>query len=316
MSLIVTLADSAASLFAILALCVAGLLVLRRRPRELSSVSTARRAPRARAKRGGGIAALFRRINRSGADQAIYEQEFFIANGVNPRAYLVRTRIIAIGVALPVYLITGSWAVGVVLFVALMRWRTGRANGRLEKLRAGLLGDEVIPVAQNISANLTAGMSLTQALGETNRGQSTGGLGTALRRAMSDPRGLEEGMREEERRAVQETIKEFFEILADGASVARQTAITAETLEKFAEINMRRRTSYQQALRATAQARGTRSLMGLMIPGVMVISILTTGAEVMLRTMGGNLAIMVVALLLNIAFVVTNRQISSVMKGF
>jgi hypothetical protein len=316
MSILVTLSDNAGLLFAVLALMVAGLLFLRRRPRDLSpSAASTRKAVRTR-RQGGPLSSLFRRIVRNGADQAIYEQEFFIANGVNPRAYLVRTRILSIGVALPAYLVTGSWAVALVSFVALMRFRSGRAASRLEKLRAGLLGEEVIPVAQNIAANLTAGMSLTQALGETNRGQNSGGLGTAIRRAMSDPRGLEEGMREEERRSIQETIKEFFEILADGASVARQTAITAETLEKFAEINMRRRTSYQQALRATAQARGTRSLMGLMIPGVMVVSILTAGAEAMLRTTGGNVAILAVALLLNTAFLITNRQISSVMKGF
>jgi hypothetical protein len=197
-----------------------------------------------------------------------------------------------------------------------MRFRSGRASGRIDKLRAGLLGEEVVPLAQSIAANLNSGMSLTQALSETSRGQGAGGLGTSIRRAMSDPRGLEEGMREEERRSVQETIKEFFEILSDGASVARQTAITAETLEKFAEINMRRRTSYQQALRATAQARGTRTLMGLMIPGVMAISILTAGSDVMLRTTGGNMAILIVALLLNTAFLITDRQIGGVMKGF
>jgi len=316
MSILVALTDSIGTLFAILAFMVAGLLILRRRPRELSTVSTSRRSARDRRKGGGPILALFKRLRPSSADQAIFEQEFFIANGTNPRAYMTRTRLLSILIALPAYLLTGSWALGIVLFFVMMRFRAGRASTRLDKLRAGLLGDEVIPVAQNIAANLTSGMSLTQALGETNRGQSTGGLGTAIRRAMSDPRGLEEGMREEERRSVQETIKEFFEILSDGASVARQTAITAETLEKFAEINMRRRTSYQQALRATAQARGTRSLMGLMIPGVMVISILTAGADVMLRTLGGNLAIMIVALLLNTAFLITNRQINSVMKGF
>lgn len=312
--LLVGLTDVSGLLFVILLLSLGGLMILRRRPRELVAGSAPRRNQRAR--KGGLLSSLFKRVGVSGADRAIYEQEFFIANGTNPRAYLNRTRLIAIAITLPAYLLTGSWAVALVLFYVTLRFRGGRAATRIEKLRAGLLGDEVIPVAQNIAANLTAGMSLTQALGETNRGQGAGGLAAAIKRAMSDSRGLEEGMREEERRSVQETIKEFFEILADGASVARQTAATAETLEKFAEINMRRRTSYQQALRATAQARGTRSLMGLMIPGVMVISILTAGADTMLRTVGGNATILFVAMLLNAAFIITNRQINSVMKGF
>jgi hypothetical protein len=315
MNPLVWLTDSVLLLFVVLAVSIGGLLVARSRARALSTVATSRTGI-AQKRRSNPLAGLLRRATRSSADREIYEQEFFIANGTNPRAYILRTRLIALTTSLALFLIIGSWAVSLVVFFALFRFRSGRAESRLEKLRAGLLGEEVIPVAQNISANLTAGMSLTQALGETTRGQGSGGLATAIRRAMSDTRGLEEGMRAEERRAVQETIKEFFEILADGASVARQTAITAETLDKFAEINMRRRTSYQQALRATAQARGTRSLMGLMIPGVMVISILTAGADTMLRTFGGNISVIIVAALLNTAFLITNRQISSVMKGF
>lgn len=315
MSILVALEENIQGLFLILALLSVGLLILRRRPRELSPATATRRAPRDR--RGGGLlAGLLKRVRLSSADRLVYEQEFFIANDSNPRAYAVRTRTIAIVATLIVALITGSWAVSLVVFFVIMRFRSGRASGRIDKLRAGLLGEEVVPLAQSIAANLNSGMSLTQALSETSRGQGAGGLGTSIRRAMSDPRGLEEGMHEEERRSVQETIKEFFEILSDGASVARQTAITAETLEKFAEINMRRRTSYQQALRATAQARGTRTLMGLMIPGVMAISILTAGSDVMLRTTGGNMAILIVALLLNTAFLITDRQIGGVMKGF
>ena len=117
-------------------------------------------------------------------------------------------------------------------------------------------------------------------------------------------------------RANQDTVREFFEILADGASAARQTAMTSETLDKFSDISMQRRTAYQSAIRATGQARNTRMVLTIMVPGMLAMSVLLGSFDAMFHTTIGNVLLLVILGLLMMAYQITNMLIDSVVKGF
>ena len=251
-------------------------------------------------------------------NKVIAAQEFVDATGVTRGRYLRLAFLIAFAIAAFSFAVFQSPMLSFLAALSFFSFRTAQAAGRMQRLRAGLLTDEVLPMSRAISQSLATGQSLAQALAEAARGDrgETSLLKTAVRRALADVRGLEEGLRDEESRDIQAPIKEFFEILADGASVARNQATTAETLEKFAEINQRQKAQYQLALRATGQARGTRTMLVAIIPFVMAGAILVSGPDLMLHTVGGQIIIGMVFVMVLLATGLTNRIISSVAKGF
>lgn len=251
-------------------------------------------------------------------NKAILAEEFVEAVGMPKGRYYRLALMIALIIAALSFAVFQSLALSLLGAFSFYRFRTGQAMGRLSRLRAGLLADEVLPMSRGISQSLATGQSLSQSLTEATRGDrgKVSPLKAAVRRALADARGLEEGLREEETRANQDLIKEFFEILADGATVARNQAATAETLEKFAEINQRQKTQYQLALRVTGQARGTRTMLVAIIPFVMAGSVLVSGPELMLHSTGGQVVIVLVFMMIQFATGLTNRIISGVIKGF
>lgn len=251
-------------------------------------------------------------------NKVIAAQEFVDATGVTRGRYLRLAFLIAFAIAALSFAVFQSPILSFLAAVSFFSFRTAQAAGRMQRLRAGLLTNEVLPMSRAISQSLATGQSLPQALAEATRGErgETSLLKTAVRRALADARGLEEGLRDEESRDIQDPIKEFFEILADGASVARSQATTAETLEKFAEINQRQKAQYQLALRATGQARGTRTMLVAIPPLVMAGSLLVSGPDLMLHTVGGQIIIGMVFVMVWLATSLSNRIISSVTKGF
>lgn len=213
-------------------------------------------------------------------------------------------------------LLVGSYGVGVALAITAYGFLTRRAAAQIEKLRSGLLADEVVPAARGLAASIAAGTTLTGAVGDFARGVPETPLRISLRRALTDPRGLEDGLRAEASRADQAvTMIEFFELLAEGASTAREAATVAEMLERFAEVSQRQRTSYQAAMRASAEATGTRSIVALLIPVGMTVNFFTSGGA-NVRSPAGNLLTIAAAVLLYISFIVTDRVVRGVLKGF
>jgi hypothetical protein len=249
-------------------------------------------------------------------EKAAAAREFQLAVGMDRQRYL-RIVFAATAVAFAAgFVLLGSWGVGTAAAIAAFGFLMGRASGAVTKLRSGLLADEVVPAARGLASAMAAGSSLTAAVGDFARGVPETPLRLSLRRALADPRGLEDGLRAESGRRDQAiTIVEFFELLAEGASTARETATVAETLERFADVSQRQRTSFQAAMRATSEARGTRSIVALIIPAGVLVNFFTTGGE-NVRSPMGNILVIVTAILLYLSFVVTDRIIRGALKGF
>lgn len=249
-------------------------------------------------------------------EQAAQEREFLLATGMTrPRHYRMMGGAALAGFLAGVLLL-GSWGAGIGLAIAAAGFLNGRVNGALEKQRSGLLADEVVPAARGLAASMAAGTSLSAAVTDYARSVPETSLRTSLRRALSDPRGLEDGLRAEAGRPEQpSTIVEFFDLLAEGASTSRETAAAAETLERFAEVSQRQRSSYQAAMRVTSEARGTRTIIAMMIPVGMAVNFFSTGGS-SLRTPAGNILTVITAVLLYVSFLVTNRLIRSILRGF
>jgi len=243
-------------------------------------------------------------------------REFEMATGMTRARHY---RIVAIAAAVAFIagtLLVGSYGVGVALAIAAFGFLSRRAGNQVTKLRSGLLADEVVPAARGLAAAIASGATLTGAIGDFSRGVPETPLRISLRRALTDPRGLEDGLRAEAGRPEQAaTLVEFFELLAEGASTARETAAVAEMLERFAEVSQRQRTSYQAAIRASSEATGTRAIVALLVPVGMTVNFFVSGGE-NVRSPMGNLLTIAAAVLLYISFVVTDRVIRGVLKGF
>lgn len=309
-SLLQLITDAAPLLVAIFVLGIVGIVLTWIVPKEWT-----RRRPNSRSLRER----LFGRRKRSAgavALEAIDREDFIVTMNQTPEAYARVTRVIQLIIVVVGMLLIGAWGATIALLIVATYVRREIPNGRIEKRRNRLLADEVIPTAQAIAGSLSAGMSLSQAMSDVSRAAQPTALQSALRRALSDSRGLEEGLKTEEQRARQDTAREFFEVLADGASVARQTAATAETLDKFAELSMQRRTAFQAAQRATSQARNTRSVLTIMVPGVYVLGLTLGGGDALLKTFLGNVITLLILGFVFLAYSVTNSIIRGVTKGF
>lgn len=261
-----------------------------------------------------------RRRQRAKEDAKIekrrYEEEFLIAVGQPRSRYVFRTLSIAFFLAVIVFIALGSFALAIVVFVGFYRWRMGRAKNRVSQLRSGLLSDEVIPAARAIASALATGMSLSQALADLARDEKNQSpLKRSIRRVLADPRGLEEALRAEEARANIDLVREFFEILTEGAAAARNTSVTANTLDKFAELNQRRQTNYRMAMLVTVQARGTRNMLLWIIPFLYFMGLFVSGSDAMLKTPAGNIITLAIAGSMALSLYITNRIINGAVKG-
>jgi len=249
-------------------------------------------------------------------DARLRRVELVEAIGSTPERYQRTSLVFTLLVGLILGAVTLSWGAALAGAITVFLLRRSRLSGRVEKLRTRVLINEVIPAAQGISGALSAGMSISQALADVGRGSNPTSLQYALRRAMADSRGLEEGLRDERRRNNSDILREFYEILADGASTSRQSAMTAETLDKFADLSMARRSAYQAAIRVTAQARSTRTILTVLVPGVLVFTTLISGNTAILQHTTANVVVLAILGLIGGAYVVTNMFINDVVSGY
>jgi hypothetical protein len=306
-------------------------------PLELGSLLFALRVPLALLFGGGLVGFVYLRYVRRGRgnwirtpertrvqrrtrpmldEKAAAERDFLLATGMSRGRHYRLMAGAAIAAFLAAFLLLGSWGAGIGLAIAAAGFINGRAQSALERQRSGLLADEVVPAARGLAASMAAGTSLSAAVTDYARSLPETPLKVSLRRALSDPRGLEDGLRAESGRPDQPaTIVEFYDLLAEGASTSRETAAAAETLERFADVSQRQRTSYQAAMRVTSEARGTRTIIAMMIPVGMAVNFFSTGGT-SLQGFAGNVLAVVTAVLLYVSFIVTDRIIRGILKGF
>jgi hypothetical protein len=255
-------------------------------------------------------------VSRDLEEKARDEEEFRVVNGMSTRRHSQRTMLIAGGVALLTFVFSSSIVVTVFAGVYAYAWYHGRASARVRKAREKSLRDELLPFAHYISRALERNGNMYEALGDLVRSDPATPLKAAIRRALASTRTLEAGLRAEEAYAGQKAVREFFEILSEGASANAKVATTRAALERYYELNLRVRTVYQKALQATSQARSTRIFMTGLIPFFYLISLVRTGPDLMFHSLGGNIITFCAFAAISIAFLLSNRSINGVLKGF
>jgi hypothetical protein len=253
-------------------------------------------------------------LRSSKADREIDLEEFVAVMRVSPSRYMLITLGWSGLAALVCMFYLGSWGLAIATSMSLLMWRQGRSRGKMARAREESLAEELIPTAESIVESLEGGQTLIMAIREQARTMPHTTFERSIRRAAFPSGPLEDVLRGEERRAQQDVVKEFFEIMADGATTVRDTHLTTEILETFITLNARRQDAWTRAIQKTSQARGTRTLLLTIVPLIMAASTLQTGPAEMLHSSGGNLIIVIVFGLLLVAVTITNGILNSVTK--
>jgi hypothetical protein len=259
------------------------------------------------------ISAGFQRNNQA---QARFEEEFRAVIGVSSRSYLSRSLLYGALMAMLLYLLTGSLVLTVGLGLGTAYWRQSRAGGKLTRAASQALDSELIFYARHIGRSLERSASLQESLYDLVRSDPETPLKRSLRRALASTRTLEIGLRAEAEFATQQAVREFFEILAEGATSVQRGAITRAALDRYIDLNTRRRTVFQKALTMTAQARSTRTIMLFTIPVMYMISVLRAGGDVLFHSLGGNIITAFVLLCIFGAIYVSNLVLARALRGF
>lgn len=287
---------------------IVGLFVVRTHERNLL-----RRYQAGMGRRTGTLAA---RLVRSQARKRANEQEYEAVMKMTSRAAFYRTLLFMGAGGAFGYLALGSWGLAMLLTFGSFFLRAQNARNKIERARNASLAEELLPAATEISNSLLQGLSLPEALNARVRGAEPTPFTRSLRRALSSANGLEAGLRIEQELAYNDVVREFFEILADGATTTRRKATTAQVLLDFVNANRRVQEAWKKALSFTSQARAARDLMLALIPGTLFISGLKLGLDVLFRSNGGNVTILIIGGLMLMAYIFTNGVINRSMKEF
>lgn len=290
-------------------LCVLSLLAVRMHERQLLR--------RYQAGMGRRRSSLASRLVRSRARKRVNEEEFEAIMKMPYRIYFYQTLgTMAIGAAVS-YFLLGSWGAALLWSFGAFFWRAQGSRVKVDKARNESIANELMPDAIDISNAMLQGMSLPESVAALVRGiESPSSFKRSLRRALASANGAEAGLRVEQELAYNDIAREFFEILADGASTTRRKSTTADILIQFHDANSRRQQSFGKALTYTAQARGARNMMLALIPATLFISGLRMGLDVLFHTYGGNITILIIGGLLLCAFILTNGVINGALKEF
>ena len=290
-------------------LCIFGLLAVRTHERQLLR--------RYQAGMGRRRSSLASRLVRSEARKKANEEEFEAVMKMPYRMYFYRTLGYIAGSAAFCHFILGSWGTALLIGFGLFFVRAQAGRVKVEKARNESIANELLPDAIDISNAMMQGLSLPESVAALVRGvDDPSPFKRSLRRALASANGVEAGMRVEQELAHNDIAREFFEILADGASTTRRKSTTAEILIQFHDANSRRQQAFGKALTYTAQARGARNMMLALIPATLFISGLRMGLDQLFQTQGGNIAILLVGGLLLCAFIFTNGVINGSLKDF
>jgi len=259
---------------------------------------------------------IFSRMARSAEATNRDEEEFMAIMKMSSQQYGRRT--IMITAVTAIFIFIGSQSFVLTIFVALYTayWYHGRGAGKVRSAREDSFRTELLPYARYISRTLRHQSSIHEALSDLVRSDPETPLKASLKRALSSTRTLEAGLRQEAEFANQRAVKEFLQILAEGASSTQKTSTTQGALDRFFELNLRARTVYQRALQVTAQARGTRMFLTGLIPFFYVVSLLRVGPDLLFHTTGGDVITFIACGSIAIAYLISNRFINNVLKGF
>ena len=285
--------------------------------REFSPAARRRRAIAEMATKGRTVAerAEKRRRNKE-VERLLAEEEFVASIGIHPREYRRQTIFATFVTAALVIVATGSWAVVIAVLIAIPAQRSGRTVAIIEKARSRAASEDLVPAARSISALIGDGMSLAEAIGEYTRTTEGTTLQASLRAAIASPDSLEIGLRAEANKARFRIVRDFLEILAEGASASTRGAVTAAGIERFAEVSARRQAALRTTLNKTSQARLNRRLVLVMIPLSLMITSFQVGLSTFFGTFGGNLLIFIVSSMIGMAIIVSDRLINRATAQF
>ena len=259
---------------------------------------------------------MFSFASRGLEEKARENEEFATVMRTSPSQYNRRTLLYLLLTAGVTFIVTESIVLMISVGVVTYTWHHGRAAGRIRKEREKALRDELLPFARYISRTLERSSNMYEALGDLARTDPVTPLVASIKRALSSTQTLEAGLRAEESYATQKVVREFFEILAEGASSTSRMATTMAALNRYYELNLRVRTVYQKALQITSQARSTRMFLTGLIPFFYILAILRVGPDLMFHTFGGNVITALSVGAIAIAYLLSNRSINGVLKGF
>jgi hypothetical protein len=196
-------------------------------------------------------------------------------------------------------------------------WYRGRGFGMVRKVRENALRNELLPFAKYINKDLRQQRRLMDILGDLVRSDPETPLKASIKRAMSSTKTLEAGLRQEADYTPlnQKAQREFFEILAEGSSTSQKSETTQQSLDRYYELNLRRRTVAQRAAQVTSQAKGTRIFFSALIPVFYFVSLSRVGPDTMFRSLGGDIITFIGCGAIAVAFLVSNRSINGATKG-
>lgn len=285
--------------------------------REFSPAARRRRAIAEMAAKGRTVAERAEKRRRSKEiERRLAEEEFLAAVGVHPKEYRRQTTFAAFVAGAVTFIATGSWAMLIAVLIAIPSYRSGRTVALIEKARSRAASEDLVPAARSISALIGDGMSLAEAIGEYTRTTEGTTLQASLRAAVSSPDSLEIGLRAEAVKARFRIVRDFLEIIAEGASASTRGVVTASALERFAEVSARRQAALRTTLNKTSQARLNRRLVLVMIPLSLIITSFQVGFPTFFGTTGGNLLIFTVSTMLGLAILVSDRLINRATAQF
>jgi Flp pilus assembly protein TadB len=256
---------------------------------------------------------FFARSRRAGERDSA---EFEAVVGMSRGFYRIRTALIAGAAAVVFYLLTGSFVPAFWAFYFMANFLHGRVAGKLTASRNAALDHELLRYAPHISRMLESGMPLGQSLASIARPDPETPVKRAIKRALAPGRHMPAALAEEAEFAHQEAIRDFFDLLAEGSSSVQRQATTKAALERYTELNLKKRTGFRRTLAMTGQIRSTRNFLLLLIPGMYVVTLLNIGPETMFGTTVGEILTFVIFGAIALAVYLSNFVIRLSMKGY
>lgn len=270
-----------------------------------------------RSKRGGGRAVKprpGRKARKTRSASSIHKSSEFIAIvGTTRRRYYGRYALLGVGIGVAAFLMLGSWGLSLVAFVGTLYVVHSLAGRKVSRAQGQTLDKELVPAAGYIERALGRGTPLVSILAEIAQGDDSP-FKRALRRAIVSTRDLGTGLRAEADAADLEIVGEFFDILADSAS-GQEVGTRQAAMQRFVEVSRQRRTAYSKVLSVSAQARGTRTMMMMLVPGIFI---LMTGSSdgTLFRSTIGNVLIVAIAVLIGVGVMLSDFVINKAAKSF
>ena len=226
----------------------------------------------------------------------VEREEFTSTMRMSPDKYLLRSLAYAGAVAAIIMAITGSWGFAAYALVGIPLMRSGSAHNKIQRSREESFSNEMLPLAQQIQDNLATQIPFSAVLAALSKMQEDTPMNRAIRRAVSSPGGLAEGLHFEMNRFKGGVEREYWELLAEGVSM--DPSIVQKTLTAFIDMSQRRQLARREAIRGAIAARADRKMIMVLGPGMLVLNVVFSGGSALLHTTPGNILTLVEGALL------------------